>query len=68
MVSKLVHNEQVKLMATYCNNIGVAAITVGGTIPLITHSPNYSESIVLGAILAAIAQFVGRMKLRWLKE
>lgn len=68
MVSKLVHNEQVKLMATYCNNIGVAAITVGCTIPLITHSPNYSESVVLGGILAVIAQFVGRMTLRWLKE
>jgi hypothetical protein len=68
MTSKLVHNEQVKLVATFFNNIAVGAITVGGTVPLITHDVNYSTSIVLGCLLAFMAHAGGRLTLLWLKE
>jgi hypothetical protein len=68
MVSKLVHNEQIKLLATYCNNVGVAAITVGATAPLFAQDVNFTRSAILGGIMAAVAQFAGRMTLRWLRE
>ena len=68
MVSTLVHNEQIKLAATYLNNIAVAAFTLGCTAPLFTQTVNLTQSSVLGTILAFIAHTGARFTLHWLKE
>jgi hypothetical protein len=68
MNSKLVHNELVKLRATFFNNIAVGAITVGGTIPLINHDVNYPTSLLAGCLLAGVLHACGSIILLWLKE
>jgi len=68
MISKLVYNEQLKLAATYCNNVAVAAITVGATVPLFAQDVNFTRSAIVGGILAAVGHTLGRLILRLLQE
>ncbi len=35
--ARLVHNEQVKLAATACNNIAAASVVTGVIVPLVMH-------------------------------
>jgi hypothetical protein len=37
-MNKLVHNERVKYTATFLNNCGVAFMTAGAVVPLLTES------------------------------
>jgi hypothetical protein len=46
-MSNLVHNERLKLGATFLNNIGVASIAVGGVLRLFAASESNPVSVVI---------------------
>lgn len=66
-VSNLVHNEQVKLGATFFNNLGVAAFATGALIPVVnlsTIGKSNVETFVPFAIGAGIGILLRTMAYR----
>jgi hypothetical protein len=55
-MTKLVQNEQTKLLATGLNNLGIATIVAGAIAPLIARS--YGASSVSGFVLPGLLAIV----------
>ena len=74
-MSNLVHNEKMKLTATFCNNCGVAAFAAGAIIPVVSLNhlrPPLMESVliyVLGSVVALIlGLFCHWLDMRYLEK
>jgi hypothetical protein len=71
-MSKLVHNERVKLQATFFNNVGIALFVGAIFIPTMEglHTQLWSSVgyIVSGAVVCLLSHFFGRLTLRLLQE
>ncbi|WP_420962154.1 amino acid transporter [Brucella sp. IR073] len=52
----LIHNERIKLLATYFNGIGIAVFAVGGFAPVISslYSPNGPTPVLIFISLVCI--------------
>jgi|HubBroStandDraft_6_1064221.scaffolds.fasta_scaffold1003064_2 hypothetical protein len=53
-----IYNEQLKMSATFLNNIGVASFTLGGLAPLFSHEVKFFFTLPAGALLAFIFAFL----------
>lgn len=73
-IAVIVHNERIKLLATFLNGVGVAIFAVGGLAPVFSslYGPNgLTEFIVLLSVVCIVAacalHYFGSVVLRRLK-
>ncbi|MDF3153253.1 hypothetical protein P3C58_14850 [Mesorhizobium sp. XAP10] len=73
-MSNLVHNEQVKLGATFFNNLGVAAFATGAIIPIVSLTALGKSDLATwlpfagGAGIGVFFHYMGHRALRELKD
>lgn len=53
-LSKGAHNERVKIMATFFNNVAVSSLVVGGIAPILNHDVKVVYSIAVSGFLAVL--------------
>jgi ABC-type xylose transport system substrate-binding protein len=70
---RMIHNEQVKLAATFCNNLAVGAFIAGGLGPAVAlylQQPNHPHNYIWMAAtwsVSALMHFIAKATLRNLK-
>jgi hypothetical protein len=70
-VSNLVHNERVKLAATFCNNFAVATLVAGFLVPALSHPTfdlRWFVAPLGGVMFAYLLHLYARWYLGLLKE
>ena len=64
----LIHNERLKLLATYINGLAVALFAVGGLAPIFQVSGIVSVVSVVCFLVSAAPHYAGSLILRGLKS
>jgi len=71
-MANLIHNERVKLIATFCNNAGIASFAAGVLIPSFTVDPivegRQTAFLIGGIAIAAALVALGQIILGFMKD
>lgn len=64
----LVHNEQMKLYATFCNNLSVASVVAGLIVPMFGGPGSPLLYLATGPTLSFLLHFLGHFAIAHMRE